>query len=216
MFRADQVTMCNGATKLLIAEDDPLFQRLLQQLLSPYYSLIVVSNGDDAWKELQRPGAPRMAILDWVMPGFSGPQLCRKVRAMEAIASTYLILFTAKNNETDIVSGLRSGADDYITKPPLPAELLARIKVGERILALQDAVRREAGLPSEVLPAGITLPDSLSGRIEDRSFTSVIAENLEPAPSMRAGNAKQPRMVEEEPGLVHRVSRILESRHFTR
>ena len=128
-------------TKLLVADDDVFFQNLIEGLLAPSYDLVIVQNGLEAWHELQNANAPRLAILDWVMPGLSGPQICRKVRASETTASKYLILLTAKNNESDIVAGLRSGADDYITKPPLAAELRARISMGERVLALQDAAR---------------------------------------------------------------------------
>jgi DNA-binding response OmpR family regulator len=130
-------------TKLLVADDDVFFQNLIERLLAPCYDLVIVQDGLEAWHELQAPDAPRLAILDWVMPGLSGPQICRKVRASEDTASKYLILLTAKNNESDIIAGLRSGADDYITKPPLPAELRARITMGERVLALQDTARMQ-------------------------------------------------------------------------
>jgi DNA-binding response OmpR family regulator len=216
VFRAESQ---KTTTKLLIAEDDTFFQKLLQELLSPYYELIIVSNGDEAWKELQRPNAPRMAILDWVMPGLSGPQICRKVRATESMASTYLILFTAKNNETDIVSGLRSGADDYITKPPLPAELIARIKVGERIVSLQDALQRQQeGGVREALSRGISLPETLVDRIEDRSFTNVAAgQRSEPLSRTRFSVEHGGRGTGgEERGIGFRVTQMMESRHFTR
>lgn len=135
-------------TKLLVADDDPFFQTLIGGLLAPDYELVIVPDGNEAWRELQKPEAPHLAILDWVMPGFSGPQICRKVRASSSLSSTYLILLTARNNESDIVSGLRAGADDYITKPPIPAELRARIKMGERVLALQDAVKESSAHPN--------------------------------------------------------------------
>jgi len=135
-------------TKLLIADDDPFFQALIGGLLAPDYQVVIAQDGTEAWRELQKPEAPRLAILDWVMPGFTGPQICRKIRASSNLSSTYLILLTARNNESDIVSGLRSGADDYITKPPIPAELRARIKMGERVLALQDAVKMSATHPA--------------------------------------------------------------------
>ncbi len=131
-------------TKLLLADDDPFFQTLIGGLLAPDYELVIVPDGSEAWRELQKPDAPRLAILDWVMPGLTGPQICRRVRASSSLSSTYLILLTARNNESDIVSGLRAGADDYITKPPIPAELRARIKMGERVLALQDAVKESS------------------------------------------------------------------------
>jgi DNA-binding response OmpR family regulator len=137
--------------KLLIAEDDLFFERLLLQILGPNYDITVAHDGNEAWEKLNAPDAPKLAILDWVMPGLSGPQVCRKVRACGALSSMYLIILTAKNNEADIVSGLRAGADDYITKPPIPAELLARVSVGERILALQDAVKAQSLLTNQGL-----------------------------------------------------------------
>ena len=132
--------------KLLIAEDDVFFTKLLGQILSTDYELTVVGNGDEAWAALQHPEAPRLAILDWVMPGLSGPDICRKVRASVSLSSMYLILLTARNRTADIISGLRAGADDFITKPPVPAELRARVRMGERILGLQEAVTSQSAL----------------------------------------------------------------------
>jgi CheY-like chemotaxis protein len=160
-------TLFMNKTKLLLADDDPFFQSLIGGLLSADYEIIIVPDGTEAWRELQKPEAPRLAILDWIMPGFSGPQICRKVRASSNLSSTYLILLTARNNESDIVSGLRSGADDYITKPPMPAELRARIKMGERVLALQDAVKKSALQSSRYAPLegcdGLTAESSSLG-----------------------------------------------------
>ncbi len=130
--------------KVLVAEDDVLFQRLLAQLLGPDYEIVLACTGSEAWEILQRPDAPRLAILDWVMPGLTGPEICRKVRANERLRSMYLLIVTSKNSEADIVAGLRAGADDYITKPPIAAELRARIRVGERVLSLQRAVEAQA------------------------------------------------------------------------
>jgi len=132
--------------KLLIAEDDILFQRMLVQLLARDYDLVLANNGDEAWEILQRPDTPQLAILDWVMPGLTGPEICRKVRACPSMSSLYLILLTSKNSEADIVSGLRAGADDYITKPPSAAELHTRIRGGERVLALQAKIESQSAL----------------------------------------------------------------------
>jgi phosphoserine phosphatase RsbU/P len=148
--------------KLLIAEDDVFFQELLKQLLTPDHELVVARDGNEAWAALQLPNAPRLAILDWVMPGLSGPQVCRKVRACAALSSTYLIMLTAKNSEADIVSALRAGADDYLTKPPIPAELRARVRVGERILALHDAVEAQSALANQAAGRERLLRESLA------------------------------------------------------
>jgi len=148
--------------RLLIAEDDVFFQEMLKQVLVPDHELVVANDGNEAWAALQLPNAPRLAILDWVMPGLSGPQVCRKVRACAALSSTYLIILTAKNSEADIVSGLRAGADDYLTKPPIPAELLARVRVGERILTLHDSVEAQSVLANQASGRERLLRESLA------------------------------------------------------
>ena len=140
--------------RLLIAEDDAFFQTLLQQILGPDHEFILANDGNEAWEMLQSPYAPRLAILDWVMPGLTGPQVCRKVRGRADLSSMYLIILTAKNSEADIVSGLRAGADDYITKPPMPAELRARVRAGERILALQEAVEAQSAFAGKSVARG--------------------------------------------------------------
>ena len=149
--------------KLLIAEDDLFFQKMLQRVLTPDHELEIARDGNEAWAMLQRPDAPRLAILDWVMPGLSGPQVCRKVRACAALSPMYLIILTARNSEADIVSGLRAGADDYITKPPIPAELRARVRVGERILELQTAVEEQSVLANQASGRESQLRESLAG-----------------------------------------------------
>jgi DNA-binding response OmpR family regulator len=126
--------------KLLIAEDDVFFRGLVQKVLSRDHEVIVADDGNEAWTALQKPGAPRLAILDWVMPGLNGPEVCRRVRRSSALSFMYLILFTARNSSADIVSGLRAGADNYIAKPFDPEDLRARVKDGENILALRSAL----------------------------------------------------------------------------
>lgn len=148
--------------KLLIAEDTSFFRNILQQVLGREYELVFANDGDAAWAALQQPGAPRLAILDWVMPGLSGPQLCRKVRSYEALSSMYLILFTARNSEADVVSGLRAGADDYITKPFDPADLCARIRMGERALGWRDAVEAKSTLACQGLYREKNIFDNLA------------------------------------------------------
>jgi DNA-binding response OmpR family regulator len=130
--------------KLLIAEDDSLFRRLLQQTLTPYYDVVTTEDGNEAWAALQQVDAPPLAILDWVMPGMSGPQVCRSVRQCSRLDSMYLIILTAKNTVADVISGLQAGADDYVTKPFSPEELRARVKIGERILNLKTSLAERA------------------------------------------------------------------------
>jgi DNA-binding response OmpR family regulator len=126
--------------KLLVAEDDIFFRKLLQQTLGVDYDVILAEDGNEAWATLQQEDAPQLAILDWVMPGLSGPQVCRRVRQCSHLDSMYLIILTAKNCAADVVSGLRAGADDYVTKPFSPEELRARVTIGERILNLKGSL----------------------------------------------------------------------------
>jgi DNA-binding response OmpR family regulator len=103
--------------KLLIAEDDPFFRRILEQLLGSEFEISSAVDGNMAWSMLEQKDGPRLAILDWVMPGMTGPEICRLVRTTPRVASAYLILLTDKNSAADITAGLRAGADDYLTKP---------------------------------------------------------------------------------------------------
>ena len=135
--------------KILIAEDDALFREGLKQILAPEHELLFTNNGDEAWAALQTGNPPRLAILDWVMPGLSGPQVCRNVRACTGLSSMYLILFTSRNSTADVISGFRAGADDYITKPFDPQELQIRVKLGKLVLDLQDAVESRLRISEE-------------------------------------------------------------------
>jgi diguanylate cyclase (GGDEF)-like protein len=124
--------------KILIADDDPTIRSLLQSgLIRMGYKLEITSNGDDAWAALQQPNAPEMAILDWVMPGMTGIEICRRLRERKDAPYIYVVLLSGMDTLTDLVAGLEAGADDYMTKPFKPAELKARLRSGRRILDLQ-------------------------------------------------------------------------------
>lgn len=131
--------------KALIAEDEPLFRKLLQQLLSSEFKLTVAEDGDTALARLQEDDGPVLAILDWVMPGKSGLEVCRELRAQRRTAGIYVILLTARNSAADILAGLRAGADDYVTKPVQAEELRARVQLGCRIIELRAALKTEMG-----------------------------------------------------------------------
>jgi two-component system, cell cycle response regulator len=123
---------------VLIAEDDPIFRRMLHRWFTRWgYHVTAVENGRDAWEVLQRPDAPQLAVLDWMMPEIDGITLCRKIRASEPGPYRYILLLTAKDDKQDVVTGLDSGADDYLTKPFDVDELRARVRAGKRILDLQ-------------------------------------------------------------------------------
>jgi phosphoserine phosphatase RsbU/P len=127
--------------KILIADDDPLTCRMLEALLPRWgYEVVTARDGNEAWQILQTENSPRMAILDWMMPGMEGAEICRRIREIPHSEMIYIILLTSKGRKEDIIEGLDAGADDYITKPFDHGELRVRTQVGKRIIALQSAL----------------------------------------------------------------------------
>jgi DNA-binding response OmpR family regulator len=128
--------------RVLIAEDEPISRRVLEATLERWgYQVIVTTDGAQAWDQLSQDDAPRLVVLDWMMPGLDGPEVCRRVRARPDGNTFYLLLLTAKAQVQDIVSGLSAGADDYVSKPFNRDELQARIKNGRRVIELQQQLR---------------------------------------------------------------------------
>jgi diguanylate cyclase (GGDEF)-like protein len=131
--------------KILIAEDDPVSSRLLESVLARWgYEVITTSDGEEALEALNSEDPPRIAILDWMMPRIDGIEVCRRIREQEEHNYTYMILLTAKNQKEDIIKGLASGADDYITKPFDSHELELRLKAGKRVIELEDKLKHQA------------------------------------------------------------------------
>lgn len=127
--------------RVLVADDDRLVRDVLTYALREWgHEVVAVDNGDAALLALLSEDAPTMAVLDWMMPGLSGPEVCRRVRAEPLRRPCYLILLTSRDKTDDIVAGLAAGADDYLTKSFKPAELRARIDVGIRVVQLQTAL----------------------------------------------------------------------------
>lgn len=125
--------------KILIAEDDPISRKLLHKALERSgYDVVAVENGKQALEALCALDAPRLALLDWVMPELDGPEVCSAVRKRTEQTYAYMVLLTSKDSKEETVVGLESGADDYLTKPFNIEELRARLRVGERILLLED------------------------------------------------------------------------------
>jgi DNA-binding response OmpR family regulator len=121
--------------RILIAEDDSTSRLLLTRVLESWgYEVAVTSDGEEAWAALQAEGAPRLAILDWMMPGMDGVEVCRRVRALETLQPPYIILLTALGDKDSVVTGLDAGADDYVGKPYDPEDLRARLEVGRRMI----------------------------------------------------------------------------------
>jgi len=125
--------------RVLLAEDSPIYRHLISGHLKEWgFDFQIANDGAAAWELLQAPDAPRLALLDWVLPKIEGVELCRRIRKAQAQSDyTYIVLLTGKDGKDDLVVGLRAGADDYLTKPFHPQELEARLLVGKRILDLQ-------------------------------------------------------------------------------
>jgi len=125
--------------KILIADDEVMSRKMLQKTLElAGYEVTAVENGRLAADHLCPPDGPRLALLDWVMPELDGPGVCREVRQRKDQSYVYMVLLTSREAKEDVVAGLKSGADDYLTKPFDPEELKARLRTGLRILNLED------------------------------------------------------------------------------
>ncbi len=127
--------------KILVAEDDLVTRRILEAYLEKWgYEVVMAADGQEAWRFLQQDDAPRLAVLDWMMPGMDGTSICREVMKLNLQPYIYLILLTTRGYKEDIIKGLEAGADEYLTKPFDPYELKARLRSGARIVELQDSL----------------------------------------------------------------------------
>lgn len=124
--------------KVLVAEDDRISMLVLATNLEQWgYETVRAVNGLEAWEILQGPDAPRLAILDWMMPGIEGPEICRRLRS-QMTTPPYVILLTARQGLAEEIKGMKAGADDYLTKPYHREELQIRVEVGVRMIELQN------------------------------------------------------------------------------
>ncbi len=161
--------------KVLLAEDARFARHLLQRVLAGWgYEVVLAEDGEQAWRVLQGPDAPSIALLDWMMPGLDGLEVCRKVRQAGREPYTYIILLTGRDRQQDVVEGLAAGADDYLRKPFDNLELEARIRTGRRIaelhgelIAAREALREQA------------TTDSLTGLANRRTILETLGRELE-------------------------------------
>jgi sigma-B regulation protein RsbU (phosphoserine phosphatase) len=127
--------------QILIADDDVVLRHALRTYLQRWdYEVVECADGQEAWDVLRESSPPPMAIMDWNMPGVDGPTLCQEVRDTPALSGMYIILLTSNASKKDMIVGLESGADDYIIKPFDWDELKARLRIGHRIVSLQQAL----------------------------------------------------------------------------
>ena len=151
--------------KVMIVDDEPISRHILENfLIECGYEVLSTYDGMEALKIIQSPDAPKLVISDWMMPNMNGVELCEKIRGMEKDQYTYFILLTTKAEKRDIIKGLESGADDFIVKPFDREELKYRIKIGERIIDLEQRIMQLANT------------DYLTGILNRRAFMERMAE----------------------------------------
>ncbi|HHS12335.1 MAG TPA: response regulator [bacterium] len=187
--------------KVLIAEDDLISRNILEATLAKRgYEVIVTTDGTEAWETMKGDRQIQLAVLDWMMPGIDGVNLCKKLKAWDSEVFIYVLLLTARTRKEDVALGLNAGADDYITKPFSARELLARVSVGERMIRLQNQLTRhvrhlrqfdqkkneflamvshELRTPIAIMKGGVSLClDGVAGDLTDTQ-TEVLTDTLE-------------------------------------
>ena len=131
--------------KVLIAKDDAVSSHMARMQLEKLgHEAITVTNGLAGLSIMQAPDSPRLVILDWVMPGLEGIELCRRIRSVAGKPYVYIVMMTGKNRTEDIVAAFEAGADDFLSKPVEPEELRARVQGADRNLELQAALTERA------------------------------------------------------------------------
>lgn len=131
--------------RVLIADDDAVTRLWLESIVQSWgYQVLLAENGDAAWHLLQQDDAPDLVLLDWLMPGLDGIEVCRRLKADAAKRFSYVIMLTSRSSTGDIVEALDAGADDLIGKPFEPAEFQVRLRAGARILKLQHELQERA------------------------------------------------------------------------
>lgn len=161
--------------RILIADDSSVSRHLLESIVKKWgYQVITTSDGNQAWEVLRQPDAPRMAILDWMMPGLTGPEVCRNVREKGIEPYTYILLLTSRTQKEDVIEGMTAGADDYVVKPFDQQELNVRLRAGRRIIDLQDELlRAQAALRYQATH------DALTGVTNRGRITEILREYVD-------------------------------------
>jgi two-component system, cell cycle response regulator len=160
--------------RILIAEDDSTSRTILTAVLTKQgYEVMATKNGAEAWDIMRKPDAPKLAILDWMMPQMDGVEICRRIRTMETNEPPHIIMLTAKTEKVDIITALDAGADDYLTKPFDHGELRARVNVGRRMLELQTKLHA-----TNIALAYEAMHDSLTGVHNRRALLDSLSREL--------------------------------------
>ena len=159
--------------QVLVVDDSPVYRKLIEHTLEDGgYEPLFAKSGREAL-ELYAQHAPAIVITDWMMPDFSGPELCERIRGDVQRLYTYVIVLTSISEKDSVVKGLAAGADDYLTKPFDPGELLARIGVGRRTIGLHREIDAKNKLLDEMAHT-----DSLTGLPNRRAIEDWAARQL--------------------------------------
>lgn len=160
--------------RILIAEDDFTSRTVLAGVLKKSgHEVVETINGAEAWDALRQPDAPPLVILDWMMPEVDGPEVVRRVRALQTDRPPYVIMLTTKGDKADIIAGLEAGANDYLAKPFDPGELRARVEVGRRMVEMQAAL-----IKSREMLAQEASHDPLTGLLNRRAILDRLREEF--------------------------------------
>ena len=171
--------------RILIAEDDPTSRALLSEVLGKFgHDVVETENGFQAWDAMQQADSPRVAILDWMMPGMDGLEVCRRIRRRGGDSYAYIIVLTAKGMRGDIEAGFEAGADDYLIKPLIIDDLKQRLRVAQRILTSEDR-QAEARRQLAILAA------EMQQLAEERARQLVHADRLATLGTLSAGIAHE-------------------------
>ncbi len=163
--------------RALIVEDDAISAKIMERNLNHWgYEALWAGNGRAAWELIQSEHL-RLVIADWMMPEMDGLTLCRTIRAAELGYYVYILLLTSKDGKEDLISGLSSGADDYLTKPVHPDELQVRLRSAKRVLNLEDEL---TATRTELI--GLASTDELSGLLNRRTVLDRLVIEMERCP----------------------------------
>ena len=153
---------------VLVAEDSRYYRKILENILTEWdYQVVLAEDGDKALQILQEADSPRLVVMDWVMPGMTGIEICKTIKSRESNHYTYIILLTSMNGKENILLGLESGADDYIVKPFDQQELRYRLRIGERIISLENKILQ------------LAMTDYLTGLLNRRAFMERLEGEIE-------------------------------------
>ena len=162
-------------SKILLVDDSLIYQQIVKKHLHDWgFEVSLAKDGEEAWKLLQQPDSPRLVVMDWVMPKLDGVELVRRLRALPStFPYTYTLLLTGKDSQSDLLSAMEAGVDDYLTKPFDDLELKARLLAGQRVIQLQNKL-----LEAHKILEHTASHDHLTGLMNRRAIVGSLQREL--------------------------------------